>query len=110
MNRDTNKKKAEALAEIHAISARYTSEAGLEIYTGISAKCFNTLRSKTPNRWSVEQVKKALADGELIGPPYKEVGGKRIYDLRKVDEWMTLFPERGTLPDMTAELQEEQQA
>jgi hypothetical protein len=100
MKRDSNKQRAEKLAEIKAISARYVTEEGLEIYSGLSAKTFNNLRGETPKRWSAEGVKKAMAEGKLIGPPYKEVGSARIYDLQKFDQWMELFPERGILPDM----------
>jgi hypothetical protein len=103
MKRETNKKKAEKLAEISAISAQFVSEEGLEIYTSLSAKLFNKKRGGTPDKWSVEQAKKALKNGEIIGPPYIVVGKKRIYDLQDVKEWMKIFPKRGVLPDMNTE-------
>jgi hypothetical protein len=98
MQRDTNKKRAERIAETSALRARYVTEEGLEIHTGISAKTFNALRGKTPDRWSAEQLKNAIARGEMVGPPYRELGGKRIYDLEDISEWMSLFPKRGILP------------
>lgn len=103
MKRDTNKQRAQRLSEIGALSARYVSEEGLEIYTGISAKTFAKLRGETPKRWSMERIKEEIARGKIAGPPYIEVGEKKIYDLNNVDQWMTFFPQMGILPDMSPE-------
>jgi hypothetical protein len=106
MKRETNKQKAEKLAEIKALSARYVTEEGLAIFTSISASTFTKLRCKqTPKRWSIERIKEVMAKGELIGPPYIEVGDKILYDLYDVVVWMGLFPKMGILPDMVAEME-----
>ena len=98
MRRSSNRQRAENLAEIKAISTRYVTEEGLSIYTGISAKTFNTLRGKTPKRWDSEELKKTIEKGDLVGPPFRTVGKVRIYDLKEIDAWMKLFPEWGILP------------
>jgi hypothetical protein len=101
MKRKTGKERGEELAEVEALRTRYVDEKGLSIYfSAFSSKTFANLRGQTPKYWSVEQIKKALAEGKLIPPPYKEIGGKRVYDLREFDEWVALYPTWGVLPDM----------
>jgi hypothetical protein len=103
MKRDSNRERAVRLAEIGALRTRYVSEEGLEIYTGISAKTFTNKRGETPRQWTREQIEKAIANGEFIGPPFIEVGDKRIYDLWEVDKWMKFFRKSGLLPETLKE-------
>jgi hypothetical protein len=96
MKRETNKQKAEKLAEANAIQTRYLTVEGVSAYTSFSAKLLVNLRSLTPNKRDIEQTRKEMAGGKItVGPTFIEAGKVRLYDIRDVDFWMSLFPKRG---------------
>jgi hypothetical protein len=97
MNRDTNKKRIEKIAENGALEVLFVTAEGLEIITGIPARTFENLRSKTPQKRTMAQVKKAIENGEMVGPPYTKWGRKRLYAVQDIPEYMGLFPKWGVI-------------
>jgi hypothetical protein len=90
---------AAELARMGALETRYVDEEGLAVYFGLSPRTLNNLRVDTPKQWTWERIEETLGMGKIPAPPFRKVGTRRIYDLRKIYMWVTLFPEMGSLPE-----------
>ena len=100
--RQKNSERAKKLASLGAIRPRLVNEYDLEIYTGIAVSTLQNARGDLPKKWTAESLAAAMEKG-IVSPPVTMVGGKKMYDLNLVDEWIKLLPVLGQLPDKEAE-------
>ena len=96
--RQTNAERARELVSIGGLRPRFVDEYGLSVYTGIAVDTLQKARGKLPKNYPLERMKADMEKGVLVSPPVTIVGGKKMYDLNLVDEWIKLLPVIGWLP------------
>jgi hypothetical protein len=79
------------------IKKRYVDEYGVSIYTSLPVSMLRKICKKN-KPWTQENLKAAFDRGETIAPPYIEIDGKKLFDLKEIDRWIDSLPHFGELP------------